>query len=140
MTGRNSSPVTEVRCHMKVWLVTVYFLLLLLLLFFCIKPNIYIYFLFFFRYKENAIAFSKIYKDSLLKPLDRAIYWIEYVLRNGGAAHLKSHAIQLNSIQYFVIDFIVSTSILVTLVTCLLYRTLKTVKRYYCKLIIGRPC
>ncbi|VVC33706.1 UDP-glucuronosyl/UDP-glucosyltransferase [Cinara cedri] len=53
------------------------------------------------RYKENAIAFSKIYKDSLLKPMDRAVYWIEYVLRNGGASHLKSHAIHLNSIQAF---------------------------------------
>lgn len=39
-----------------------------------------------------------------MKPLDRAIYWIEYVIRNGGANHLKSDSIGLNDLQYFLVD------------------------------------
>lgn len=39
-----------------------------------------------------------------MKPLDRAIYWIDYVIRNGGANHLKSDSIGLNDLQYFLVD------------------------------------
>jgi len=39
-----------------------------------------------------------------MKPLDRAVYWVEYVIRYGGAGHLKSDSIGLKDIQYFLFD------------------------------------
>lgn len=39
-----------------------------------------------------------------MKPLDRAVYWIEYVIRNGGAKHLIGDSVELNDSQYFLID------------------------------------
>jgi len=65
---------------------------------------------------------SMVYKDQPMKPLDRAIYWIEYVIRNDGAGYLKSKSIGLNDSQYFLFDvsfvLIVSTG----LITWLCYR------------------
>lgn len=47
---------------------------------------------------------SLVYKDQPMKPLDRAVYWVEYVIRYGGAGHLKSDSIGLNDLQYFLFD------------------------------------
>ena len=58
------------------------------------------------EYGQKAKKLSAIYKDPPDKPLDRAIYWIEYVLRHEGAVHLRSAARDLNFIQYFSFDVI----------------------------------
>lgn len=55
-------------------------------------------------FKEKAIIQSLVYKDQPMKPLDRAVYWVEYVIRYGGAGHLKSDSIGLNDLQYFLFD------------------------------------
>lgn len=90
-------------------------------------------FLFFiFRYKQNAIAYSEIYKDGYLKPMDKAIYWIEYVLHNNGASHLKSYSIQLNSIEYFLIDITLALFIFIIIVIYMFSKILKVMKLYYC--------
>lgn len=39
-----------------------------------------------------------------MKPLDRAVYWVEYVIQHGGAQHLKSDSIGLNDFQFFLFD------------------------------------
>ncbi|CAG7667248.1 unnamed protein product, partial [Allacma fusca] len=33
-------------------------------------------------YRETAKQLSGIFKDQLTKPLDRAVFWVEYVLRH----------------------------------------------------------
>lgn len=38
--------------------------------------------------------------------LEKAIWWIEYVIRNKGAKHLKNPAADLPSYQYYLIDVI----------------------------------
>ncbi|KAF5289141.1 hypothetical protein FQR65_LT02031 [Abscondita terminalis] len=55
-------------------------------------------------YKENAKRQSKIMKDQVMKPLDNAIFWIEYVIRHRGAPHLKSAALNLSWYQYHLLD------------------------------------
>jgi len=45
-----------------------------------------------------------VYNDQPMKPLDRAVYWVEYVIRYGGAGHLKSDSLGLNDLQYFLFD------------------------------------
>ncbi|XP_025833343.1 UDP-glucuronosyltransferase 2B2-like isoform X3 [Agrilus planipennis] len=56
------------------------------------------------RYKENIKLRSKILHDQETKPMDRALWWIEYVIRHKGAPHLKSVTLNLKWYQYFLLD------------------------------------
>uniref|UniRef100_A0AC11ARP7 Uncharacterized protein n=1 Tax=Ovis aries TaxID=9940 RepID=A0AC11ARP7_SHEEP len=40
-------------------------------------------------YKENAMKLSRIHHDQPVKPLDRAVFWVEFVMRHKGAKHLR---------------------------------------------------
>ena len=46
------------------------------------------------RYRESAKTMSKMFRDRPMPPLDTAVYWIEYVLRNGPDS-LRSAAVKL---------------------------------------------
>jgi glucuronosyltransferase len=67
-------------------------------------------------YSETAKKLSTIFKDQQTKPLDRAVYWVEYVLRHKGAVHLRSAARDLNYIQYFSID-VLAVLLVISLIT-----------------------
>lgn len=56
------------------------------------------------KYKTNAKKLSRIFKDRELPPLETAIYWTEYVLRHGGAHHLRSGAQHLSWIELHCLD------------------------------------
>ncbi|XP_008497819.2 UDP-glucuronosyltransferase 2C1 isoform X2 [Calypte anna] len=55
-------------------------------------------------YKENILKLSKIHHDQPLKPLDRAVFWIEFVMRHKGAKHLRPAAHNLTWYQYHCLD------------------------------------
>ncbi|KAF2900271.1 hypothetical protein ILUMI_05915, partial [Ignelater luminosus] len=57
-------------------------------------------------YSEAASKRSRILRDQPLKPMDKAIFWIEYVLRHQGATHLRSAALNLTWYQYYLLDVI----------------------------------
>ncbi|RZF33901.1 hypothetical protein LSTR_LSTR009925 [Laodelphax striatellus] len=57
-------------------------------------------------YSETAKKLSTIFRDSPQAPLDRAVYWVEYVLKHKGADHLKCYARHLNWFQYTSLDVI----------------------------------
>uniref|UniRef100_A0A2I3MTF9 UDP-glucuronosyltransferase n=1 Tax=Papio anubis TaxID=9555 RepID=A0A2I3MTF9_PAPAN len=57
-------------------------------------------------YKQNAMRLSRIHHDQSVKPLDRAVFWIEFVMRHKGAKHLRSAAHNLNWFQHHSIDVI----------------------------------
>ncbi|OBS77591.1 hypothetical protein A6R68_20020, partial [Neotoma lepida] len=65
-------------------------------------------------YKENAMRLSRIHHEQPVKPLDRAVFWIEYVMRNKGAKHLRVAAHDLTWFQYHSLD------VLGFLLTCVL--------------------
>lgn len=46
-------------------------------------------------YTENAKKISKIFQDKPMKPLDTAVYWIEFVMRNPDAPFFKSPTLKL---------------------------------------------
>ncbi|XP_045690493.1 UDP-glucuronosyltransferase 2B31-like isoform X2 [Phyllostomus hastatus] len=77
-------------------------------------------------YKENAMKLSRIHHDQPVKPLDRAVFWIEFVMRHKGAKHLRPASYDLNWFQYHSLDVIgfllacVATAILVV-VKCVLF-------------------
>lgn len=68
------------------------------------------------KFKTNIQQLSDQMRDALIPPLDRAVYWIHYSVRNKGCPYLKSHSMNLNWIQYYLIDvklFVVISTLLV---------------------------
>nr|XP_048302232.1 UDP-glucuronosyltransferase 2B17-like [Myodes glareolus] len=57
-------------------------------------------------YKKNAMWLSTIHHDQPMKPLDRVIFWIEFVMRHKGAKHLRPLAHNLTWYQYNSLDVI----------------------------------
>nr|XP_012641418.1 UDP-glucuronosyltransferase 2B20-like isoform X4 [Microcebus murinus] len=55
-------------------------------------------------YKENAMKLSRIHHDQPMRPLDRAVFWIEFVMRHKGAKHLRVAAHNLTWFQYHSVD------------------------------------
>ncbi|KAL7633305.1 UNVERIFIED_CONTAM: hypothetical protein RMT77_016410 [Armadillidium vulgare] len=57
-------------------------------------------------YRENMKTLSKIVQDQKDTPMDRAIWWIEYVIRHKGAPHLTYAGKHLSLFQYVMLDVI----------------------------------
>ncbi|XP_060272642.1 UDP-glucuronosyltransferase 2B7 isoform X1 [Ovis aries] len=57
-------------------------------------------------YKENVMWLSTIQHDQPMKPLDRAVFWIEFVMRHKGAKHLRPAAHDFTWYQYHSLDVI----------------------------------
>ncbi|XP_071491818.1 UDP-glucuronosyltransferase 2C1-like [Diadema antillarum] len=69
------------------------------------------------RFKTNAAKASAIFQDDLMKPLDRAIFWIEHVIKFGGA-HLRTRANDLNFITRNCLDVL---AVIITSVLLMMY-------------------
>ncbi|KAI4572337.1 hypothetical protein MJT46_005405 [Ovis ammon polii x Ovis aries] len=76
-------------------------------------------------YKENVMRLSAIQHDQPMKPLDRAVFCIEFVMRHKGAKHLRPAIHDLTWFQYHSLDVIgfllacVATAIFVITKCCL---------------------
>ncbi|KAM6894881.1 UDP glucuronosyltransferase 5 family, polypeptide G1 [Lycodopsis pacificus] len=55
-------------------------------------------------YRDNMQRLSQLHRDRPMSPMDTAIFWIEYVIRNKGAAHLQSAGFNLPWYSYFCLD------------------------------------
>ncbi|CAG9832209.1 unnamed protein product [Diabrotica balteata] len=77
------------------------------------------------KYTENAKLRSSLMHDRISKPMDTAIYWVEYVIRNKGAPHLRVAAVSMPFYKYFLLDIIAVILLsLITIIT-LVYITCK---------------
>ena len=68
---------------------------------------------------------SRLMKDSPRTPLEKTGDWIEYVLRHGGARHLRAQVFNIPWYQYYLLDviaFLVAIIALVVIVIWLLCR------------------
>lgn len=61
--------------------------------------------------------------------MDWAAYWIEYVIRHGGADHLKSAGREMNMMQRHSVDVL----LFMALVVWLSYRTVKSICAVMCR-------
>nr|XP_055048395.1 UDP glucuronosyltransferase 5 family, polypeptide A1 [Misgurnus anguillicaudatus] len=64
-------------------------------------------------YRENMQRLSRLHHDQPMKPLDRAVFWIEFVMRNGGAPHLRTQSFRMSWIAYHSIDVILTLMVAV---------------------------
>lgn len=56
------------------------------------------------NFSENAKRASVVFRDQLVTPLERAAYWMEYLIRHNGAPHFRSAAQNLSYIEYYLYD------------------------------------
>ncbi|XP_033972385.1 UDP-glucuronosyltransferase 2C1-like [Trematomus bernacchii] len=57
-------------------------------------------------YRLNMQRFSSLHRDQPMKPLDTALFWIEFVMRHKGAAHLRTESYRLPWYSYHSVDVI----------------------------------
>lgn len=55
-------------------------------------------------YGKRAKEIARLFDDNLVHPMEEAIFWIEYVMRSKGAAHLKSYAVNMSWFSYLLFD------------------------------------
>ncbi|XP_078609118.1 2-hydroxyacylsphingosine 1-beta-galactosyltransferase-like [Branchiostoma floridae x Branchiostoma japonicum] len=68
------------------------------------------------RYKTTIDHYSRIHHDQPLLPVDRAVFWIEHVLRNNGGDHMRPQVFNLPWYQRYMLDiFAIIGSFLLTL-------------------------
>lgn len=63
-----------------------------------------------------------------MPPLETGVYWIEYVLRHKGAAHMRSPALDLTYSQYLLLDVIAFSTAITSMTIFILHKLF----RYLC--------
>lgn len=76
-------------------------------------------------YTENAKHVKRAFTDRPLSPLDTAIFWTEYVIRHGGAPHLRSAAVDLAWYQYYLLDVLAVLFLILVAVLSFFFLILK---------------
>lgn len=56
------------------------------------------------KYRIEVLRRQKVFKDQKETPLERAVFWTEYVLRNRGASYLQSPSRFLSASEYYMWD------------------------------------
>ncbi|KAG7302268.1 hypothetical protein JYU34_013764 [Plutella xylostella] len=91
------------------------------------------------KYRIEVMKRQILLRDQKESPLDRAVYWTEYVIRHKGAYHLQSPAKDLNYFQYHMLD----VAALFIVACCIFFATMSYVLRASFKrlaeLLHGRP-
>uniref|UniRef100_A0A8C8E3V4 Si:ch73-334d15.1 n=1 Tax=Oryzias sinensis TaxID=183150 RepID=A0A8C8E3V4_9TELE len=57
-------------------------------------------------YRNNMRRLSSLHRDQPMHPLDTAVYWVEYVMRHKGAAHLRTESYKMPWYSYHSVDVI----------------------------------
>ncbi|XP_042343819.1 UDP-glucuronosyltransferase 2A1-like [Plectropomus leopardus] len=85
-------------------------------------------------YREKMKALSNLQRDQPMKPLDKAMFWIEFVMRHKGAGHLRTESYKMSVIQYHSIDVVVFLLAVVLLVFAVFVSAVKFLcRRVFCR-------
>ncbi|BET02823.1 glucuronosyltransferase [Nesidiocoris tenuis] len=78
------------------------------------------------RYKQNAKKRQTLFKDRPLKPVDEAVFWIEYVLRHGKL--LQPASARMPFYQVYLLDII---GVLISVLVAFTFTLIKIMKYFY---------
>ncbi|XP_035699599.1 UDP-glucuronosyltransferase 2C1-like [Branchiostoma floridae] len=59
-------------------------------------------------FSDTAARLSRLHRDQPQSPMERAVWWIEHVIKHGGLPHLRARAVELPWYQYYLLDVAVS--------------------------------
>lgn len=79
------------------------------------------------KYTENARKISRIFQDKPMKPLDTAVYWIEFVMRNPDAPFFKSPTLELGFLASNSLDIYLFLLFIIHLILFIAYRLIKKI-------------
>ncbi|CAG4992156.1 unnamed protein product [Colias eurytheme] len=84
-------------------------------------------------YRDNVVKLRNLTRDQPWSAVDRAVWWTEYVLRHGGAKHLRAAAANMPWTQYYEIELVLSilcsTMIVLIIVVYAMLRCMKCILR-----------
>lgn len=86
-------------------------------------------------YEQQAKVISSRYRDQIKTPIETAVYWVEYVVKHGGAPHLHSAAVHLPFYKYYNLD----VSLVLLLGLILPFVIIKKLLAYCCKGSAKKP-
>merc|ERR1711892_496805 len=82
--------------------------------------------------KENMKRMHTLFVDARDTPLDRAVWWVEYIIRHEGAQFLKPHSVDLAWYQYHLLDVIALILIILSFVICIFLKCCSCCFRFCC--------
>lgn len=85
------------------------------------------------RYREEVKRRQYLLLDQKETPLQRAVYWTEYVIRHKGAKHFQSPSRNMGVLQYYLIDVMM----VLVLSAIALWYSLKIAFRLFIKVVTG---
>uniref|UniRef100_A0A336M4N9 CSON008881 protein n=1 Tax=Culicoides sonorensis TaxID=179676 RepID=A0A336M4N9_CULSO len=69
-------------------------------------------------YAKKAKIISKRFQDQPEKPLDRAVWWVEYIIRNPNPEHLQSPVMKMGFLQANEYDIVIVVTLSMALIAC----------------------
>lgn len=89
------------------------------------------------RFRSKLQRLANFAAEQPVKPLDEAMFWIEYVIRHKGTRHLRSPAIDVPFYKFYLLDVIAAMILGVLLLLYLILKAFRCVLRLFMK-ISGR--
>lgn len=83
------------------------------------------------KYFKNSQRVSKLFRDKPQRPLDLAIWWIEYIIRNPKIENLMSPTIQLGPFISNSYDILLFALTILSFVFYLIVKVIRTVKKLF---------
>ncbi|XP_057670660.1 UDP-glycosyltransferase UGT5-like [Diorhabda carinulata] len=92
------------------------------------------------KYKKNALKRSKAFHDRPIKPIDLAVYWVNYVIEHDGAPHLRVDGSDMPWYKYLLIDVILTLTIASICIVLVSYHVGKLLFNAYYKQVKVKKC
>ncbi|CAG9854841.1 unnamed protein product [Phyllotreta striolata] len=87
-------------------------------------------------FKEKAMERSRLFHDREVHPLQKAVYWIEHIIRHGGS-HLKVWGVNLPWYQFYSLDVLGIVVMSVAILLAILCRIVKVSRKIICNVTRG---
>ncbi|XP_026735421.1 UDP-glucuronosyltransferase 2B7-like [Trichoplusia ni] len=83
-------------------------------------------------YKKNIIKLRGLLRDEVQTSLERAVWWTEYVLRHGGAKHLRSPAANISWWEYLELELVLTLlGVLLAILSAVILIVVKSYKYFF---------
>ncbi|XP_049856482.1 UDP-glucosyltransferase 2-like [Schistocerca gregaria] len=82
------------------------------------------------KYKDNMRTLSSIFREHKAESLERAVWWLEYVIRHKGAPHMRSAALDLHWWQRLMLDVIAFVLLVAAIAAYVLYLSARAIFQF----------
>ncbi|CAH0545932.1 unnamed protein product [Brassicogethes aeneus] len=86
------------------------------------------------HYREKVNELSKLIKDQPMTGVDKAVWWMEYVIRHKGALHLRGKTRKLPMYQYYLLDVLFFIAVFLLVILFGLFKFVQVLLRLFRRL------